>query len=233
MSIRPHWYQTAWVKVSAALLLIALAFLFYRYRIAQLKKQHQIRKDIASDLHDDIGSTLNAVKLFTHLAQNDPGNRTHLQKIETFLVEATAGLRDMIWVLDNSEDNVQELFDRLKKFAVPAAAAKGIALEFVADVDVYEAQLTKTEKRNLLLIAKETINNAIKHSDCRHITVHLSRQKNKFSLLITDDGKGFVANGKAEGNGLRNLDRRAQQINYRLELRSAPNEGTKLLVEEN
>jgi hypothetical protein len=54
----PKWYQTLWFDFVVAMALVGLMYAFYRYRIRQLKKQQQIRVDIASDLHDDIGSAL-------------------------------------------------------------------------------------------------------------------------------------------------------------------------------
>lgn len=229
-TIRHFWYQTWIFKALLSVLALGGIFALYRYRISQLKKQHQIRREIAADLHDDIGSTLNAVKLFTHLAQRENSNRSHLQKIEEFLLEATTSLRDMIWVLDNSEDTVQELFERIKKFAAPVANANGICITYSSDVDEHQAKLTKTEKRNLLLIAKETINNAIKHSNCGRIGIHIVKQKNKCTLSIFDDGKGLSEASSTDGNGLRNIRKRAQQINYQLKINSSPDSGTQIIV---
>ena len=68
-------------------------YAFYRYRVQQIKKQQQIRKDIAGDLHDDIGSTLNTVKIFTHLAKKDPTKEEYFSRIEESLIQASIGFK--------------------------------------------------------------------------------------------------------------------------------------------
>jgi signal transduction histidine kinase/ligand-binding sensor domain-containing protein len=220
----PKWYQHFLFKIFIALLVAAILYALYRNRLAQLKKQQQIRKDIASDLHDDIGSILNSVKIYTHLAKREP-DANHLDKIEDSLAQATLGLRDMLWVLDDSGDTVYGLMERIKKYAMPVCHAKGIEFESVT-ADASGKMLTKAEKRNLLLIAKEAINNSIKYSDCHRIQVELKQSANKTALIIKDDGKGFdesIANG---GNGLKNIQYRAQQIKAVAKIRSSKGEGT-------
>ena len=95
----------------------------------QIKKQQQIRKDIASDLHDDIGSTLNTLKIFAHLAKKEPDKEEHLDQVEHSLTQASLGLRDMIWVLDDTKDSVYELMERIKKYALPVCQVNGIHFE--------------------------------------------------------------------------------------------------------
>ena len=62
---------------------------FYRYRLNQLRKQHQIRKEIAGDLHDDIGATLNSVKIFTHLAETSTEKEKYFANIKESLTMHT------------------------------------------------------------------------------------------------------------------------------------------------
>lgn len=224
----PKWYQHFLFKVLVAFLLAGLLYALYRNRLAQLKKQQQIRKDIASDLHDDIGSILNSVKIYTHLAKRDPKNPEHLDKIEDSLVQATLGLRDMLWVLDDSGDTVYGVMERIRKYALPVCTAKGIAFESEAAAESSGTMLTKAEKRNLLLIAKEAINNSIKYADCRNIQVELRQSANKTTLIIRDDGKGFDANGSGEGNGLKNIRYRANQIRAVAKIWSQTGEGTRV-----
>lgn len=229
-SIRPEWYQTWMFKTALVLCLAALLWLFYRYRISQLNKQQQIRKAIASDLHDDIGSTLNSVKIFTHLAETAPDNRQYLQQIGDALKQASAGLRDMIWVLDDTHDTVEELVERLNQFAKPVTEASGILLRFDIDKSAAKTALGKTEKRNLLLIAKEAINNSIKYAACKNILVSFSRQQGKLTMTIRDDGNGFELNAITPGNGLRNMQERAQQIHYMLAIDAIEGNGTLITV---
>ena len=222
----PKWYQTWWFYLSIALTVAGILYALYRYRIAQIKKQHQIRKNIATDLHDDLGSTLNSVKVFTNLAISGVKQEESLQQVKDNLTEATMSLRDMIWVLDDSLDTVDELIARLKQFAIPVAAASNMEFFITADSDISSLQLTKDEKRNLFLICKEAINNSIKYSGGKKISVDIIRAAKKIKITIADNGKGFNEASIKKGYGLKNMKYRAGQVKYKVALQSQPGNGT-------
>jgi ligand-binding sensor domain-containing protein len=229
--LQPHWYQTWWFNVMIIVVIIATVLGLFRYKVDELKRHQQIRKDLASDLHDDLGSTLNAVKVFTHLARKEPGDPTHLNQIEESLTEASLSLRDMIWVLDDNRDNVGGLIERIQKFAVPLTRAKGIGLECVISEETKDKKISKTEKRNLLLIAKEAINNAVKYAECQIIKIDLSTVHGHCALCIEDDGVGFNRDDPpAQGQGLKNIVHRAHQIHRSAKITSQAGRGTKVQI---
>lgn len=226
----PKWYQTWLFKLMMFLTAAGIIYAFYRYRIAQIKKQHEIRKNIATDLHDDLGSTLNSVKVFTNLAISGVKQEESLQQIKDNLNEATMGLRDMIWVLDDSLDTVDELVTRLKQFALPVAGASNIQAEIKAESEVNNLKLTKEEKRNLFLVCKEAINNSIKYSGAKQINVDIKPDGKKIRITIADNGKGFEMDAVKKGYGLRNMQYRAGQVKYQAIITSKPGAGTKLMI---
>ncbi len=224
----PKWYQTWWFYLLIALTVAGILYALYRYRIAQIKKQHTIRKNIATDLHDDLGSTLNSVKVFTNLAISGVKQEESLQQVKDNLTEATMSLRDMIWVLDDSLDTVDELITRLKQFAMPVAAASNIEAVIKADSEVNSRQLTKEEKRNLFLICKEAINNSIKYSGASCIDVSITASGKKIQIVVADNGKGFNVDEVKKGYGLKNMQYRAGQIKYKVVLNSL--HGTEIII---
>jgi signal transduction histidine kinase len=131
--------------VLVIIVIAGLLFALYQYRIQQLKKQQQIRRGIASDLHDDLGSTLNTVKIFAHMAKIGEETENFLEKIEESLSLASAGLRDMIWVLDDSGDTVHELVERIKKNGQSVCQANNIRLETSVGGDLDSKSISKTE----------------------------------------------------------------------------------------
>jgi two-component sensor histidine kinase len=226
----PKWYQTLWFYLSIALTVAGILYALYRYRITQIKKQHEIRKNIATDLHDDLGSTLNSVKVFTNLAIRGVKQEESLQQVKDNLTEATMSLRDMIWVLDDSLDTVDELITRLKQFALPVAAASNIEAIIKADSDVNSRQLTKEEKRNLFLICKEAINNSIKYAGASQIDVAITATGKKIQIVVADNGKGFNVDEVKKGYGLKNMQYRAGQVKYKVTLASSPGNGTQITI---
>ena len=226
----PKWYQTWWFYLAIALAIAAILYALYRYRINQIKKQHLIRKNIATDLHDDLGSTLNSVKVFTNLAISGVKQEESLQQVKDNLTEATMSLRDMIWVLDDSLDTVDELITRLKQFALPVAGASNMEAVIKADSDVNSRQLIKEEKRNLFLICKEAINNSIKYSGASQIDVSITASGKKIQIVVADNGKGFNVDEVKKGYGLKNMQYRAGQVKYKVALVSSPGNGTQITI---
>jgi ligand-binding sensor domain-containing protein len=226
----PKWYQTLWFRIIILLASGVFFYTLYWYRLRQIRKQQQIRSGIASDLHDDIGSLLNSVKVFSHLARREPSQSEHFHHIDESLQQASIGLRDMIWVLDNPEDTVSEVMDRIRKFAIPITSASGIRLDFTFSPAEKTIILTKTEKRNFLMIAKEAINNSIKYSHCHMIIIYCHEAKTGIILRIEDDGEGFDSSLLTLGNGIRNMTERARQIRYFCRVDSAPGAGTRILI---
>lgn len=226
----PKWYQTWWFKLLIFAAATSILYAFYRYRIQQIKKQHEIRKNIATDLHDDLGSTLNSVKVFTNLAISGVEQENSLQQVKQNLEEATMGLRDMIWVLDDSLDTVDELVTRLNLYALPVANASDINTEIKADFDTRQKQLSKEEKRNLFLVCKEAINNSIKYSGASEISLYIIPEGKKIKITISDNGKGFDIEKVKKGYGLKNMQYRAGQIKYGASIISAPGSGTQIII---
>jgi signal transduction histidine kinase len=228
----PKWYQTWWFKTMMVLLLLGILYSLYRYRLAQIRKEQQIRQRIASDLHDDIGSTLNSVKVFTNLALMKPENNiTYLQQLKEGVQNAIVGVRDMVWVLDDKQDTLGHLLERIELFIIPLASAQDIRFEKSLDAPLAYILLKKEEKRNLYLIIKEALNNSIKYASATTLQLIVEKvSHDRYIITIRDDGKGFNRDLIQKGNGLNNLQYRAQQIKYAIEIDSVPGKGTTITL---
>lgn len=228
----PKWYQTGWFKTMVALLLMAILYSLYRYRLAQIRKEQQIRQRIASDLHDDIGSTLNSVKVFTNLALMKPENNiTYLQQLKEGVQNAIVGVRDMVWVLDDKQDTLGHLLERIELFISPLASVQDIRFEKTLEAPLAHILLKKEEKRNLYLIIKEALNNSIKYASATTLQLIVEKvSPDRFIITIRDNGKGFDIDLVQKGNGLNNLQYRAQQIKYAIEIDSVPGKGTIIIL---
>lgn len=228
----PKWYQTWWFKTMVVLLLLGILYSLYRYRLAQIRKEQQIRQRIASDLHDDIGSTLNSVKVFTNLALMKPENNiTYLQQLKEGVQNAIVGVRDMVWVLDDKQDTLGHFLERVELFINPLASAQDIRFEKSLDAPLAHILLKKEEKRNLYLIIKEALNNSIKYASATTLQLIVEKvSHDRYIITIRDNGKGFDRDLIQKGNGLNNLQYRAQQIKYAIEIDSVPGKGTTITL---
>jgi signal transduction histidine kinase len=75
-------------------------------------------------------------------------------------------------------------------------------------------------------IFKETLHNIVRHSQAAEVNINVSRTENIFQFRVQDNGVGFQPNGKTTGNGLKNMRRRAKEVNATLEIKSSPGGGT-------
>jgi signal transduction histidine kinase/ligand-binding sensor domain-containing protein len=228
----PKWYETFLFKALVILSIIAIAYSLYRLRINQLKKEQRIRTKLASDLHDDLGSTMNSVKVYANLAIMEKQAGKYLPLIKQGAQEAITGIRDIIWVLDDSKDTMEHLFSRISTFASPLCEANQIRYQLQITDNARSHKLKQEERRNLYMMLKEAVNNSIKYSGGQTIAIEAALQKGKPAIQIKDDGKGFAAETSSEGNGLKNMQRRAKEIKYDFRIESSPGNGATIHLEK-
>lgn len=234
--LTPPWWGTWWFRIASAVLILAALYGFYRYRLFQALKVVRVRERIARDLHDEIGSTLSSVQLYSAVAQrkaNEGSSETaallgHVTEGTTSVLEA---MNDIVWAVNAGNDNMARVSQRMNSYAMRITDAKECELELKVQEDLLNDHLGMTQRRNLYLVFKEAVNNAVKYSDCTTLTIELLKEGTTFILRVTDNGKGFdagaaAAHGGLGGNGLGNMHRRAEEMGGSLELRCAPGMGT-------
>lgn len=213
--IRPPFWQTWWFTSLVILLSAALMYVIHRYRLEQSLKVERLRNKIASDLHDEVGSSLTRISIYSDLVQNgseENESKTYLKGISELSREVVTTMSDIVWSIDNRYDTLEALTLRMKDFASEVLQAKNIAFEFQAQGIDDKKILDPVLKQNLYLIFKEAVNNIVKHAQASRVQVVLSAARGEFAMTIKDDGKGTPANGSPKGNGLRNMRRRAEAI---------------------
>jgi signal transduction histidine kinase len=213
-------------------LFFVLAFFVYRnYRSRQQLKLQMLRNKIASDLHDDVGSTLSSISIFSEMAKQQ--SKEVIPLLETIgessrkMLDAMA---DIVWTINPENDQFEKIILRMKSFAYELLGAKKIDFEFVADADVAKMKLPMNVRKNLYLIFKEATNNMVKYSAADKALFTIKEEKNNLTMLIHDNGKGFDTNKSTEGNGLKNIKKRADEIRAQLTIDSFPGNGTTIQV---
>ncbi len=199
------------------------------------KGQTTERKRVSADLHDEIGSALSSIAIFSDMVKIKaqkvaPELANELDKIGTKSRDIIQNMRDTIWTLN--EDSKQSLWERLYLSASESLNTKNISLDWQLPSDGELPEFPFNTKRNLLLIFKEVIINILKHADASLVTVESSNQNSRFILKITDNGKGFDAsNAKKGGQGLNNFRNRMTEIGGKAVLNSQLGTGTTLVLQ--
>ena len=206
--------------LGAGLILLVLgAMLIYsRIKQAELIKMQNLRTEISSDLHDEVGSLLSGINMQTQMIDVVPDNkrRDFLQDISQNTQRAVSTMRDLVWSIDSRRDRVEDLKDKIAEtchlLLEPA--------EFTFDINFSNpggsTSLNPKLKKEIYLISKEAINNIVRHSNGDSVLIDLRIDSNRLMLLIRDNGHPAANSVPSTGMGLENMQLRARQINGNL-----------------
>ena len=241
IAIAPPFWLTWWFFLIVVSFLALIIYGIYSYRIREIYRQQLVRNQIAQDLHDNIGSTLSSISVYSEVAkiyqEQDKGSQLVkvLQTIGTTAIEMISEMGDTVWAVNSKNDNMGSIIQRINSYARPLCAASDILYKLNADEKLMDISLEMTLRKNLYLILKEAINNAVKHSGCTSITVDIKLRKAVFDISVTDDGAGYdvdaVVSDQSDslsGNGLNNIRSRAAELMGELHIISSPGAGTTL-----
>ena len=210
-----------------ALLLVSGFFVYRNYRNSQKLKLQVIRNKIASDLHDDIGSTLSSISIFSQMArQQSKEVDPLLESIGENSRKMLDAMADIVWTINPENDQFEKIILRMRSFAYELLGAKKIDFEFNANEEVSKVKLPMETRKNLYLIFKEALNNLVKYSEAKKAQFEIKEEKNSLVMLIHDNGKGFDLDKSTNGNGIRNMRKRAEEIGGELLIDSNPVNGT-------
>ncbi len=228
-----------------AAVLLSGGYGFYRYRRRKKIEIEQVklkdRLNISRGLHDDMGSTLSSISVYSKVAQikSEENNKEELndvlEKISMASGEMVAEMNDTVWAINPGNDSLEKIIQRMESFARPLVAARNIHFSFQHNKEIHSMHLDMEKRKNFYLIFKEVINNAIKYSGASTIRVELNHSNNHFELLVKDDGVGFNVEQEMRepslslsGNGLRNMQMRTKEIKGELQVNSIPGKGTEI-----
>jgi two-component sensor histidine kinase len=226
----PFW-QTWWF---VTLIIIMIAFFIYYLSTLRIKNQLEIEKlksKIASDLHDNIGAGLTEISILSELAERNKDYRSSstqkdLQKISDTARYLVDSMSDIVWVVNPQRDSLYDLIIKLKDSYNEFFSSIGISFQVNNVGKSDDIKLPMEYKQNLLLMFKEAINNAIKHSACKKIILEAFFKNDLIEIVLKDDGIGFDSNNINYGNGIKNMENRAKKLNGNLKLESKIGKGT-------
>lgn len=229
------WQRPWFIPMLAGYVLLVIGTILYVIRTYRLRTQlrlQQIRNEIAADLHDDVGTALSSITFLGEMAKSrfekKPEEiRPILERIMNESREMMQTMRGVVWVIDPQNDKAADFFDKVKSFAESVLSSRKIDLNFRV-IDTTTQPMGLEVQRNLFLIFKEAVVNIAKHSGATETAITVKLEKQHLWVQISDNGRGFDKQSPTDGNGLRNLKNRANQIGGELEIKSEPGAGTQI-----
>ncbi len=233
--IKPPFWRTMWFYCSILFAIALLAYAVHDMRVTKLLAVEKIRNRVARDLHDDMGSTLSTINILSSMAKTKMSTDAvktaeYLSKISDNSQRMMEAMDDIVWSIKPTNDSMQKIIARMREFATSVLEAKDIGLQFLADEEVYDIKLNMEARRDFFLVFKEAINNAAKYSKAEKVVVNLTAKNKKLTLSVKDDGVGFNVAKADGGNGLGNMQKRADAMKGTINIDSKPGQGSQVTV---
>ncbi len=213
-TINQAWYKTTLFRMFVFLLSISFCALLFWLRYKQLLKFELLRSSISKNLHDDVGTMLTGIAMQSELIETvATGEVKELAGgISKRSREAMHRMRDTVWAIDSRKDSSMDLKDRLLDYIQDVLPTSDLSYTFDSNIKSNTSQkLNPVVRQNIYLIAKESINNILKHSSTTKVDISLLKHNNHIKLTIQDYGDQKPI--KTSGQGLKNLKERALKIN--------------------
>ena len=212
----PHFYETWWFNVLVLLAVAGAIGGFFRYRENILQNEKKMRIKIASDLHDEVGSSLTRIYFQADMLSakhRELPDDKQLRQIADTSKQALLTMSDMVWSIDSRFDTVKDLLIRMKDYLFKLRDELEIAYRFDVRGDQTARAVTQLVRQNLFLIFKEALTNAIKYGDGSEITIELSFGS---TIRLTVQNRYAGGNGSITdqqgGRGLENMQQRAARV---------------------
>jgi signal transduction histidine kinase len=249
----PPWWtrQTIlWLLVGVAgLSLLATGIVMFLARLrlkAQLQQRRMAeaefsailaeRNRIAREIHDTLAQGLSAIAMHVELvrdyaAQFPPAAAEHLEQVRDLVRGTLADARSSIWNMRAQVLEDGDLADALGGVLRQLGEGRGLKTEL--QVNGARRRFAPVTENNLLRIGQEAIANAARHAQAQRLTVTLDFAPREFRLTVRDDGRGLDPNQAPSPRGsfgLMGMRERAAQLGGKLEVESAPGQGTRITL---
>ncbi len=233
--VATRFYKSIWFRLSIIFLVILLIttifYILYRFKLQRYILSQKLRNKIAGDLHDDIGSTLSSIAIFSELAKEETKEKSQhvtelLESINDNARSTLDSMSDIVWAINPINDHFENILTRMRTFASGILEVKNIDLMFDAAAVLSSLKLSMEKRKNLYLIFKESVNNVAKYSKANNCVIKLWIEGKMLNMKIEDNGTGFDLNDYPAGNGLSNMKNRSIEMMGKLDIQSVKEIGT-------
>lgn len=218
VAIEQVFYKVWWFYVLTALAVIGLVYAYFKWRLRNVHQKQHLRTQIASNLHDEVGSLLTSIIISTdsarYTARSMDEKNDKLEHIASLSRNATSTMSDVLWSIDARNDYAGNLTDRMREHAEAMLLPADIEVEFDFTETRQEQNIHPDTRQQLYLIFKEAINNVVKHSKSTLVKVHYKQQGQHFELRIINNNhqESVDEHSGSRGQGLKNMQMRAERI---------------------
>lgn len=191
--------------------------------------QEEERKRIASDLHDETGALLSALRMSLYQIKGNDGQQELLNEAGKMVDQSITNIRRTVKALSPSTLEKLGLMKSIEDICLSLKKTTGLDIEFTNSVG--ELNLEKNSEINLYRVIQEIINNSIKHSGGDKILISARTSADHLLFDLSDNGSGIqLGTEQSSGLGLKNIESRLFLINGEYTLDSSQENGTKYQI---
>lgn len=230
------WYKEWWGYTIIALVFAIISSLLFYLRFNHVKKRNEflrqtileneslqkelseVRENVAQDFHDELGNKLAGITVLSALMKEKESDKESKQYQQISRIQRDAedlyyGIKDFIWSIDSKNDDLRELIFYLKDFGEELFAFQKTSFTVINTIDNVDFRLPYYWSRQILLLFKEAMTNAVKYAEAEKCVLKFEITNNQLIISLCDDGIGFDENQLKRVNGLNNMKKRAMKIN--------------------
>ena len=241
IEILPPFWKKGWFYALVLLVLLSLIIwitkLFSQRKlkkeIERLERQKALeieRMRISQEMHDDIGAGLTQISLISESAKfhslPDTNIRHELDDIASTSRKLVDNIGEIIWSLHPQHDSLEILMSHLREQLNKLTEYAAFTCHVDFPEQLPDLVLNNQLRRNILLVCKEIVHNAIKYSQGDHISIKARMENKGLAFMISDNGIGFDEQTIKKGNGLDNIRKRVNESGGQVNIESQIGQGT-------
>lgn len=192
--------------------------------IEAIEIQEAERSRIGSDIHDDLGPTLSAIKLkINHLTSNEATTSRNIIQLKSMVddtIKVVRGLSHSLYPTTLEKYGLSNAISELSQ----RINSPSIKTSF--EIDDQIDKLSFYKQINIYRIIQEFCNNSIKYSNCSNIIMTMNIDEDCCSLTLSDNGIGFNIEVDEMGLGIKNMRMRSEAIDFDFRISSTLGKGT-------
>ena len=187
----------------------------FEKQLAIVEAKQEERNRISTDMHDELGSGVTAIRLMSEIVKTKMKNNTlpEIDKISNNANDLLSKMNTIIWTMSSSNDKLDNMIAYTRSYALEYFENTNIDCHFVSAENIPAVEMSGEKRRNVFLCVKESLNNIVKHAKANDVWIKVTVVPGTLEIEIHDNGVGINLQKLREfGNGLNNMKKRIESI---------------------
>ena len=187
----------------------------FEKQLAVVEAKQEERNRISTDMHDELGSGVTAIRLMSEIVKTKMKDNTlpEIDKISNNANDLLSKMNTIIWTMSSSNDKLDNMVAYTRSYALEFFESTHIDCHFETAENIPSIEMSGEKRRNVFLCVKESLNNVVKHSKANDVWIKVIVLSGTLEIQIQDNGVGINLQKLREfGNGLNNMRKRIESI---------------------